>query len=154
VNVSIESVRGCHFPKTLYYHVEHNVWLRLEQDHTVTLGMTSYACSLAGDIVALTPVKISAKRFGKVVKIDRSCATVESGKWVGPVKVPVVGEVLEFNDAVLADPRVINTEPYAAGWIAKLQPEDWDRDLYNLTTGDEAFEAFENKMAADGFGGC
>ncbi|MFN4263824.1 MAG: glycine cleavage system protein H [Thioalkalivibrionaceae bacterium] len=143
------AVRGCDLPEDLLYNVDNNVWVRKESDGTATVGLTSYACSLAGQIVSYTP-----KKVGKEVKQDKSCATVESGKWVGPAKTPVTGEVIETNDAVAAKPGLINEDPYGQGWLVKMKPSDWDAESGSLKTGDDALKAFEAKMEADGFGGC
>jgi len=143
------AVRGCNIPEDLYYNVENNVWARREDDGTVTIGMTSYACSLAGQIVSYTP-----KKVGKDVKQDKSCATVESGKWVGPVKAPVSGEVTAINDAVSGNPGLINEDPYGDGWLVKMKPNDWDGESGGLVTAGDALSTFESKMEADGFGGC
>ncbi|HKK05539.1 MAG TPA: glycine cleavage system protein GcvH [Gammaproteobacteria bacterium] len=143
------AVRGCNIPEDLYYNVENNVWARREDDGTVTIGMTSYACSLAGQIVSYTP-----KKVGKDVKQDKSCATVESGKWVGPVKAPVSGEVTATNEAVAGNPGLINEDPYGDGWLVKMKPNDWDGESSALVTAGDALSAFESKMEADGFGGC
>ncbi len=143
------AVRGCDIPEDLMYNVENNVWVRKESDGTATVGLTSYACSLAGTIVSYTP-----KKVGKAVKKDKSCTTVESGKWVGPAKTPVTGEVTETNDKVAANPGLINEDPYGEGWLIKLKPEDWDGETADLKTGSDALAAFEAKMEADGFGGC
>ena len=142
-------VRGCSIPDDLNYSVENNVWARLEGDGNVTVGMTSYAASLAGQIVSFTP-----KKVGKDVQKDKSCATVESGKWVGPAKSPVGGEVTEVNDAVAANPGLINSDPYGKGWLVKIKPGDWAADSSGLVTGAAASAAFEAKMNADGFAGC
>ncbi|WP_333839182.1 glycine cleavage system protein H [Pelomicrobium sp.] len=143
------TVRGCNFPDDLYYNVENNVWARREADGTLTVGLTSYACSLAGEIVSYTP-----KKVGKSVEVNKSVCTVESGKWVGPVKAPVSGEVVAINDAVQAKPGTINADPYGAGWLVKMKPSQWDAESANLLTGAAAAQAFEAKMQADGFGGC
>lgn len=143
------TVRGCALPDGLYYNVESNVWCRRDPDGTVTLGMTAYAVSLAGQIVAFTP-----KAVGKRVEQDRSVATVESGKWVGPVKAPVSGEVAAVNDVLDARPGLVNEDPYGDGWMVKLRPSDWDEEVVTLLTGDAARDAFEAKMDAEGFGGC
>lgn len=143
------TVRGCNLPDDLYYNVENNVWARREGDGTITVGMTSYACSLAGEIVSYTP-----KKVGKEIEKDKSVATVESGKWVGPVKAPVSGEVTAVNDAVSAKPGTINADPYAAGWMVKMKPTNWDAESAGLVTGGAVAAAFEAKMNADGFGGC
>lgn len=143
------AVRGCDLPEDLSYNVDNNVWIRKEGDGSVTVGMTSYACALAGEIVSYTP-----KKVGKAVKKDKSCATVESGKWVGPAKSPVAGEVLAVNDAVAANPGLINKDPYGEGWLVKIQPSDLDGDSAGLVTGADVATAFEAKMEADGFAGC
>ncbi len=142
-------VRGCEIPEDLLYDVDNNIWARVEDDGTVTVGLTSYACALAGQIVSYTP-----KKVGKKVKKGKSCATVESGKWVGPAKSPVGGEVAAINDAVAANPGLINQDPYGEGWLVKIKPDDLDEDKADLVTGQAALEAFEKKMEADGFGGC
>jgi len=110
------SIKNCNLPEDLHYSVEYNVWVRREDDGTVTLGMTAYACALAGEIVACTP-----KKPGGSVKLNKSAATVESGKWVGPVKSPVAGEVIAVNDAVTGSPKSINADPYGTGWLVKLR---------------------------------
>lgn len=143
------TVRGCVFPENLYYNVESNVWCRLESDGTVTVGMTGYAVSLAGQIVAFTP-----KAVGKRVEQDRSVATVESGKWVGPVKAPVSGEVVAVNATLDTQPSLANDDPYEEGWMVRMRPGDWGGEVATLLTGDAARAAFEAKMEAEGFNGC
>ena len=143
------AVRGCNLPDDLMYNVDSNVWARREADGNVTVGLTAYACSLAGEIVSYTP-----KKVGKAVEKDKSCATVESGKWVGPVKTPVAGEVVAVNEAVTAKPGTINRDPYTQGWVVKVKPANWDADIASLKTGAAAMASFEAKMQADGFKGC
>lgn len=143
------AVKGCDIPDNLSYSVDNNVWARQEGDGTVTVGMTSYAAALAGQIVSYTP-----KKVGKDVKKDKSCATVESGKWVGPAKSPIAGEVVETNDAVSATPGLINQDPYGQGWLVKIKPADWGGDSGDLVSGQAALDAFQKKMDADGFAGC
>lgn len=143
------SVRGCALPEDLFYNVESNVWCRREADGSVTVGMTAYAVSLAGPIVAFTP-----KAVGRRVEQDRSVATVESGKWVGPVKAPVSGEVIAVNERLDTQPGLVNEDPYGAGWMVQMKPSDWDEEVSTLLTGASARAAFEAKMEAEGFGGC
>jgi glycine cleavage system H protein len=143
------SVKNCNLPDDLYYNIDNNVWARREPDGSVTIGMTAYACALAGEVVAYTP-----KKVGRSVELNKSAATVESGKWVGPVKAPVAGEVVAVNEAVSASPKTINADPYGSGWLVKLKPANWDADAAALVTGAAVATAFEAKMAADGFNGC
>ena len=55
----------------------------------------------------------------------KSCATIESGKWVGPAKIAFDAEVVEVNDALTADPKLANADPYGEGWMVKVRPKDW-----------------------------
>lgn len=142
-------VRNCNLPDDLFYNVENNVWARKEADGTITVGMTAYACSLAGEVVAYTP-----KKPGKAIDKDKSVATIESGKWVGPVKAPVGGEIIATSDAVAAKPGTINADPYGNGWLVKMKPTNWDGESGALITGSAIPAAFEAKMNADGFAGC
>ena len=143
------TVKGCNIPEDLYYNVDNNVWARREADGTVTVGMTAYAAAIAGQIVSCTP-----KKVGRSIELNKSAVTVESGKWVGPVKSPIGGEVVAVNDAVSASPKSINADPYGNGWLVKMKPANWDADAASLVTGDAAMKAFEAKMTADGFAGC
>lgn len=143
------NVKGCNLPDDLYYNVDNNVWARREADGSVTIGMTAYAAALAGQIVSFTP-----KKVGKSIEQNKSVCTVESGKWVGPVKAPVSGEVTEVNESLSSKPGTINEDPYGAGWMVKMKPANWDAECGGLVTGGGVAGAFEAKMTAEGFGGC
>ena len=143
------SVKNCNLPDDVLYNVENNVWARREADGTVTVGITAYACALAGEVVAYTP-----KKVGRAIELNKSLVTLESGKWVGPVKAPVSGEVVAINDALVSAPKGINADPYGGGWLVKLKPANWDAESANLVTGAAVAPAFQAKMDADGFAGC
>ncbi|HET6591930.1 MAG TPA: hypothetical protein VFG48_03365 [Xanthomonadales bacterium] len=135
-------------PDDLLYDVENHIWFTEVGDGTVKLGMTTIATAMAGQLVAFTP-----KKVGRSVRAGRSCATVESGKWVGPAKSAAGGEVVAVNDTLLTNPSLANQDPYAA-WMVQLKPEDWDGVKATLTPGSEVAGPYEAKMAADGFEGC
>jgi len=142
------TVRGCNLPDDLLYDVENHIWFTEVGDGTVKLGMTTIATAMAGQLVAFTP-----KKVGRDVRAGRSCATVESGKWVGPAKSAAGGEVVAVNEALLANPSMANADPYAA-WMVQLKPEDWDSVKATLTPGSAVAGPYEAKMDADGFAGC
>lgn len=143
------SIQGCDLPEDLYYDVDGNTWVRLDPGGVVTLGMTAYAVSLSGQIVAYRP-----KPVGHLVKRGRSAADIESGLWKGPVRTPIAGEMVAANPDLGRNPALINEDPYGYGWIAKLRPLDWNSDHPLLIRGVEAAEAFRHKMASDGFDAC
>lgn len=143
------AVRGCHLPEDRLYDVENHIWLKEMDDGNIKIGMTTVATAMAGQLVAFTP-----KKAGRSVDPGKTCATVESGKWVGPAKSAVGGEVVAVNTELVEKPSIANTDPYEAGWMVILKPKDWAAVKPTLTVGAEVAPKYEAKMAADGFAGC
>jgi glycine cleavage system H protein len=137
-------VNKCNLPEELYYIVGKHVWARKDGE-LVTVGMTDVAQSLAKTIIAVTP-----KAPGKAVQKGRNIATVESGKWVGPVTAPISGEIVEVNEALVASPGLVNSDPYGAGWVARLRPADWPGDAAELVTGPAGIKAYRLFLDAEG----
>jgi glycine cleavage system H protein len=137
-------INNCDLPEDLYYVVDKHVWARRDGD-LVTVGMTDVAQNLAKTIIAVTP-----KAPGRSVAKGRNVATVESGKWVGPVPAPVSGEIVEVNTALTASPALINADPYGEGWVARLRPADWDAEAADLATGPDGIEAYRRFLDDQG----
>ncbi|MCB1546388.1 MAG: glycine cleavage system protein H [Hyphomicrobiaceae bacterium] len=142
-------VKGCNLPDDLLYDVDNHIWFRETGDGKVRLGMTTIATAMAGQLVAFTP-----KKVGRSVDAGKSCATVESGKWVGPAKSAAGGKVAEVNQELVSNPKLANDDPYDKGWMVIIDPEDWAAVKPNLTPGAQVAAKYEAKMAADGFAGC
>lgn len=142
-------VRGCELPDDLLYDVDNHIWFTELGDGTVRLGMTTVAVAMAGQLVAVTP-----KKVGRSVRPGQSCATIESGKWVGPARSAAAGEIVAVNEAVVGKPNTANADPYGEGWLVVLKPADWDAVKRTLATGAEVATRYETKMAADNFQGC
>ena len=142
-------VRGCHLPDDLLYDVENHTWYRELADGTVRMGMTAVATALAGELVAFTPNKV-----GREVKAGKSCATIESGKWVGPARSAADGEVVAVNAALVEQPNLANQDPYELGWMIVLRPVAWADVRTQLTPGATVTARYEAKMDADAFEGC
>lgn len=143
------NVKGCELPDDLLYDVPNHIWFKEQDDGTVKIGMTTIATAMAGQLVAFTP-----KKVGRKVDAGKSCATVESGKWVGPAKSAAGGEVMAINDALVAKPSLANQDPYGEGWMVILKPDDWAAAKATLTPGSQVAGPYEAKMNADGFAGC
>lgn len=143
------NIRGCNLPEDRLYDVDNHIWFIELGDGTVRLGMTAVAAAMAGPIVAVTP-----KKAGRSVEAGKSCATIESGKWVGPAKSAAAGEIAGVNAAVTAKPGLLNQDPYGEGWLVVLKPADWAAVKPKLTAGSDIAPKYEAKMQADGFAGC
>ncbi|MBC8331665.1 MAG: glycine cleavage system protein H [Anaerolineae bacterium] len=141
-------LNGCDLPEDLYYLIEKHVWAKPMDDGTVRVGMTAVAGNLAGGNLAGVTVK--RKSMGKEIPQGKSMATIESSKFVGPVPAPVTGVLLRGNDKLSSDPNLAVSDPYGEGWIAELQPADWDGEKDSLATGLDGLAAYQTKLDADG----
>jgi glycine cleavage system H protein len=137
----VATANGCNIPEDLYYLVDKHVWVRYESDALVTIGITDVAQHLAGKVIAVSP-----KKVGKSFSKGQSVATVESGKWVGPVALPVSGEVTAVNTALKANPGLVNQDPYGEGWVVKLKPTDWATDSQDLVTGASGIAVYQQSL--------
>jgi len=143
--MSHEKVKGCVILKDLHYNIKNNTWVRVIDDSTVVIGMTDIAQSLAGALLhAKTKSPGTARRLGKPI------ATVESGKYVGPVKSPVAGEITKVNEALASDAGLINRSPYNDGWIVEMKADNLQDELAEMVTGDDAVAAYTKKIEEDG----
>ena len=101
-------------PSDLKYTKSHE-WVRVSGD-TATVGITDHAQQELTDIVF-----VELPEIGKKFKGGDACAVVESVKTASDIYAPVSGEILESNQAVVDNPALANTEPYASGWFFKIK---------------------------------
>lgn len=127
--------RGCVLPEDLYYDLDY-VWLRPGNDGLITIGVTDPAQTMAGRVLS-----VYIKKLGTAIRPGRHIATLESGKWVGGIPLPFAAVIAERNEAVLADPHLVNVDPYGAGWLARVRTDDPANALGRLTTGEPAIAA-------------
>ena len=102
---------------TVLYTADHE-WLRIDGD-IATVGVTDYAQTQLGDVVFVDLPKV-----GRVVKKAEAAAVVESVKAASDVYAPISGEVLEVNEALGADPSLVNSDPAGGAWFFKLKIAD------------------------------
>ena len=105
---------------------EHHIWARLENDSSVTVGITDHAQDELDDIVFVEP---PAKNI--FIKAGEKSATVESVKSASDIPSPISGEIIAINDEAIKDPGIINQDPEKSGWLFKIQPSNI-KELDNL----------------------
>ena len=101
-------------PADLKYTKSHE-WVRVSGE-TATVGITDHAQHELTDIVF-----VELPDLGRKIKGGDACAVVESVKTASDIYSPLSGEILETNPAVVADPALVNTDPYDAGWFFKIK---------------------------------
>lgn len=101
-------------PLDLKYAKSHE-WVRVAGD-IATLGITDHAQHELTDVVF-----VELPALGRKVKAGEACAVVESVKTASDIYSPLSGEIVKINPAVVANPALVNTEPYAGGWFFELK---------------------------------
>lgn len=128
---------GCEFHPELLYDREFQIWLRLEQGGILTVGMTDISQEIAGKILHVRVRKPGTPRFP-----GQPVATIESGKWAGPIPNFIECTIVKGNDEVLENPVLLNSDPYGA-WVAKVRPdESMEAIMKKFVTGDEAHKGY------------
>jgi glycine cleavage system H protein len=105
-------------PQDLKYTTEHE-WVRSTDAQVVRIGITDYAQESLGDIVFVTLPAVGAQ-----VSAGEPCGEVESTKSVSDIYAPLTGEVVARNDALDAQPELVNSDPYGDGWMFELRVAD------------------------------
>ena len=117
-------------PSELKYASSHE-WARLEEDGTVTVGITDHAQNSLGDVVF-----VELPEVGSEYGAGAEAAVVESVKAASDIYAPIAGEVIAVNDALEESPETVNEYPYSDGWFFRLQPSDVS-ELENLLSAED-----------------
>ncbi len=107
-------------PDDLKYTEEHE-YIRTTGDGVAEIGITDYAQGELGDVVYVELPSVGTK-LGK----HDVFGTIEAVKAVSELFSPVAGEVVEINPRLDQEPALVNSDPYGAGWMIRLRPDDAD----------------------------
>ena len=117
------------YPTNFHYTKEHE-WVRVE-GATGVVGITDHAQKELGEIVYLELPEV-----GHVYNAEEEFGTVESVKAVSELYTPLSGEVVEVNKGAVAEPGIINDDPFGDGWLIKLKLSS-DEEVGKLMTADQ-----------------
>ena len=124
-------------PENLKYLSSHE-WVKLEDDGTVTVGISDHAQDLLGDIVF-----VELPEVGQELGAEEEAAVVESVKAASDIFSPIGGKVTEINEKLLDEPDLVNGSPYEDGWFFKMQPDDLE-SLKSLLSSEEYTKSQES----------
>lgn len=105
-------------PSDLRY-VDSHEWIRLEDDGSVTVGITDHAQEALGDVVFVELPEVDAE-----LALGAEAGVVESVKAASDIYVPVSGKIIAVNEALADDPELVNNDPYEDGWFFRMKPSD------------------------------
>ena len=127
-------------PTELRYAASHE-WARLEEDGTITVGISDHAQQALGDVVYVEHPEV-----GQTVSAGAEAGVVESVKAASDIYAPVSGTITEINETLEDAPETVNQDPYGDGWFFKIEPDDSSQldDLLDSTAYGEICEADEH----------
>ncbi|HSK11779.1 MAG TPA: glycine cleavage system protein GcvH [Phnomibacter sp.] len=105
------------FPDNLRYTKDHE-WISME-GNIATVGVTDFAQGELGDIVY-----VDVSTVGQHIEANAVFGTVEAVKTVSDLFLPVAGKILEVNEGLNSTPELVNTDPYGAGWMIKMEVDN------------------------------
>jgi glycine cleavage system H protein len=106
------------FPESLRYSKDHE-WARLEDDGSVTIGITQHAVEALGDITMVTLPEVGAS-----MEAGENFGDIDSVKAVSELYAPIDGEVIAVNEELEDSPETVNEAPYEGGWMIKVKPSN------------------------------
>jgi glycine cleavage system H protein len=112
-----------------FLYTKDHEWLRLDDDGSVTVGISDHAQEALGELVF-----VEVPEVGDTFAVGDACAVVESVKAASDIYCPLAGEVAATNPALADAPELVNSSPYEDGWVFRLIPE-------NATVLDEFMDA-------------
>jgi glycine cleavage system H protein len=127
------------FPEDVRYTAEHE-WARSERG-AITVGITSYATDQLGDVVF-----VELPEVGKRVEATKPFGVVEAVKTVSDLYAPVGGQIVEVNGALADNPGLVNSAPFADGWMIRIKPDN-PGDLQGLMSAEEYERLIEEQHA-------
>jgi glycine cleavage system H protein len=131
------TVEAYEFPADRWYDPAEHLWVAPGMDGTLAVGVDALGAELLGEVVY---VQLPAP--GLAVVRGEAIGSLEAEKMVRPLLAPASGTVVEINEAVRAAPRLLNTDPYGAGWLVRLRAARWDAERAGLLHGDAAVAAW------------
>lgn len=124
-------------PSELKYQASHE-WARVEEDGTVTVGISDHAQDALGDVVF-----VELPEVGSEVDAGEECAVVESVKAASDIYSPISGEVIQINEALEESPETVNASPYGDGWFFRVKPSD-KAELEDLLSAEDYESSLED----------
>lgn len=126
--------------KTDYFYSKDDFWANVENGQVV-MGLSDFLQKVKGDVVFLETIDVGAT-FTQGAEIGK----IETIKATFDILAPAGGKILEINPELESLPNLINEDPYKAGWIYRIEADDFESDQKNLLSADAYFELMKQKI--------
>jgi glycine cleavage system H protein len=140
----VASVQSLNFPEDRAYDPKEHLWAKIE-GRRARIGIDELGRWAAGTISY-----VDLHRPGKrLARIGGAFGTIEANKFVGALRTPIRGEIVETNPRLFDDPHLVNRDPYGEGWFVVVEPSHLEEDLALLVRGDQAIVRYVTEKIAE-----
>lgn len=127
-------------PKGVFFDKTHT-WAFMEQDGSVKVGVDDFLLHITGPVT-----KLKLKKAGdKVKRGEEILSVIHNGKQLNLYS-PVTGVIKEKNPSLDANIALINSSPYASGWVYRMEPENWQRENQLLFMAEKHSQFIMNEI--------
>ncbi|MFX0210529.1 MAG: glycine cleavage system protein H [Candidatus Hodarchaeota archaeon] len=133
-----------YLPEELFYSKD-LMWLKIEPDEHVIIGLTDFGQKIIGPLVL-----IRLRHEGKILSQGESVGRFHGSRiWFGAFRSPVSGKIVEVNKSVIADPSLVNKDPYGEGWLIQIKAPKLEEELKTLSHGEKAVTKLTKELIAE-----
>ncbi len=136
--------KGITLPDDLYYEGKEHIWAKIEGNN-VKVGVDAFGVKATGGNTQYVKLKGAG---AKAVK-GKPFGSIEAGKYIGPLRAPVSGQLAEVNQKVIDDPSLVNTDCYGDGFFIIIEASDLEEDMKSLITGAENIQKWLEEQYAE-----
>lgn len=122
--------KGISLSDDLYYEPKEHMWAKVEGNR-VQVGLDAFGVEATGGNTQY----IKLKPAGSKVKRLKPFGSIEAGKYIGPLRAPVGGDIVEINQKVIDNPTLVNTDPFGDGFFVFIEASNLEEELKELLSG-------------------
>ena len=130
-----------HLPSSVHYHAERHVWARPEEDGLVTVGVAAPLREVLWHAPEVDFWAVDRVEVGSPI----ATAQARRGRRIA-IASPVAGAVVEVNELLEVAPHALVFQPYIRGWVARIHPDNWERDVVGLLSGSAGVAEYRERL--------
>ncbi len=124
--------KGITLPDDLYYERKEHMWAKIDGNR-VQVGLDAFGVQATGGNTQY----VKLKPAGAKVKKLKPFGSIEAGKYIGPLRAPVGGDIVEVNQKVIDDPSLVHTDPFGEGFFVVIEASNLEEEIKDLLIGAE-----------------
>jgi glycine cleavage system H protein len=136
--------KGIMLPYDLFYEPKEHIWAKVEGNR-VQVGLDAFGLKATGGNTQYVKLKPAG---AKAIKL-KPFGSIEAGKYIGPLRAPVSGQIAESNQKVIDNPDLVNTDCYGEGFFVVIEASNLEEELNDLVSGAENIQKWLEEQYAE-----